>query len=254
MLADPDKAIGVNITLNGQKHQFDIPPLRGMAGVSSGMPGMTTGQSTASRAAAERSGMNAGDVQKQIDDEASTALQSRKILGEMRTLATDFTPSKVAPMKRLLGEWAQALNLPGNWSEEIKAAESQQALQKLTAQMATAAMKSFTSRGTQMEFKTFLANNPNAELTSGGFQKVLEFMDRTAAAPLEKQAAYMEWRRTNPLEKSQDFLAEWNKRQNAELKAPATSTAPKMPTKGDVVDGWEFIGGDPGNRMNWRKK
>lgn len=26
------------------------------------------------------------------------------------------------------------------------------------------------------------------------------------------------------------------------------------PQKGDVVDGWEFLGGNPGNRMNWRKK
>ena len=24
--------------------------------------------------------------------------------------------------------------------------------------------------------------------------------------------------------------------------------------KGDVVDGWQFVGGDPGNKMNWRKK
>jgi hypothetical protein len=31
-------------------------------------------------------------------------------------------------------------------------------------------------------------------------------------------------------------------------------TAPVKPKNGDVVDGWEFIGGDPSNRMNWRRK
>jgi len=213
LLAEPDKPVDVNITLGGRQAKLTLQPLSGA--------GFTAGQSTAAKAAQETSGKNAGNVQSQIDEEAASALQSRKILGEMRALATDFTPSKVAPFKRALGEWAQALNLPGNWQEEIKAAESQQALQKLTAQMATAAMKSFTSRGTQMEFKTFLQNNPNAELTAGGFQKVLEFMDKTAQTTLDKQQAYQEWRKANPIEKSQDFLAEWNKKQNAELAAPA---------------------------------
>lgn len=37
------------------------------------------------------------------------------------------------------------------------------------------------------------------------------------------------------------------------------STAPKTvakgaPKKGDVVDGWEFLGGDPSKRINWRQK
>jgi hypothetical protein len=153
-------------------------------------------------------------------------------------------------MQRALGEWAQALKLPGDWATEIKSAESQQALQKLTAQMATAAMKQFTNRGTQMEFKTFLQNNPNAELTSGGFQKVLEFMDKAASSSIEKQQAYQDWRKKgNPVERSQDFLADWNKRQNEEV--GGTSKAPK---RGDVVEGWEFMGGDPGQRMNWKKK
>jgi hypothetical protein len=33
--------------------------------------------------------------------------------------------------------------------------------------------------------------------------------------------------------------------------APAAPSAPK---RGDVVDGWEFRGGNPADRMNWRKK
>jgi hypothetical protein len=39
--------------------------------------------------------------------------------------------------------------------------------------------------------------------------------------------------------------------QQAESPAAAPLAAPK---KGQVVDGWEFVGGDPGNRMNWKKK
>jgi hypothetical protein len=246
LAAEPDKPIDVDITLGGRRAKLTLQPLGGR--------GFTTGQSTEARSAQEKSGTNAGDVQSQIDTEAAGALQSRKILGEMRVLSQDFTQGKVAPFKRALGEWAQALKLPGDWSQEIKVAESQQALQKLTAQMATAAMKQFTNRGTQMEFKTFLQNNPNAELTPGGFQKVLEFMDSTANASLQKQQAYVEWRKMNPVERSQDFLAEWNKKQAAEIAQPKPQGRQGVPTKGDVVDGWEFLGGDPGQRMNWRKK
>jgi hypothetical protein len=34
----------------------------------------------------------------------------------------------------------------------------------------------------------------------------------------------------------------------------AAVPASDLPKKGQVVDGWEFVGGDPGNRMNWKKK
>lgn len=246
LLAEPTKPVDVNITLNGRSTKLTIPALGG------GLPGVTAGQSTEARSAAEKSGMNAGDVQNDINQEAASALQSRKILGEMRGLSQDFNPGKIAPFKRALGEWAQATGIKG-FDEEIKSAESQQALQKLTAQMATAAMKQFTNRGTQMEFKTFLQNNPNAELTPGGFQKVLEFMDKSAQASLDKQQAYQGWRQQgHPVERSQDFLAEWNKKQNEGLANPQGPKAP--PKAGEVVDGWEYVGGDPSNRMSWRKK
>jgi hypothetical protein len=34
----------------------------------------------------------------------------------------------------------------------------------------------------------------------------------------------------------------------------AVSEPTSGPKKGDVVDGWEFLGGNPANRMSWRKK
>lgn len=42
--------------------------------------------------------------------------------------------------------------------------------------------------------------------------------------------------------------------QQAQQQKPSAPAAPSLPQKGQVVDGWEFLGGDPGNRMNWRKK
>jgi hypothetical protein len=35
--------------------------------------------------------------------------------------------------------------------------------------------------------------------------------------------------------------------------AASPTPAASRPTKGQVIDGYEFIGGDPGNRMNWKK-
>lgn len=227
MLASPGEDIPVNISVGGREPvKLVLPALNKGVG---GMPGMTSGQSTEARYAQEASGREAGGVQSKIDEEAAGALQSKKILLEMRSLSQDFTQGKVAPFKRTLGEYAQALNLPGDWEKEIKGAESQQALQKLTAQMATAAMKQMTNRGTQMEFKTFLQNNPNAELTPGGFQKVLEFMDKSSQAALDKQQAYQNWRKTNPVEKSQDFLAEWNNKQSEALSASGSEKFPSVP-------------------------
>jgi hypothetical protein len=41
-------------------------------------------------------------------------------------------------------------------------------------------------------------------------------------------------------------------RPDVAMKRRATD-APAAPTKGEVRDGWEFMGGDPANRMSWRK-
>lgn len=35
--------------------------------------------------------------------------------------------------------------------------------------------------------------------------------------------------------------------------APSTPTVAQPPKKGEVRKGWQFIGGDPSNRMNWKK-
>lgn len=181
-------------------------------------PGFQSGPSPSAQTALTEQAKAAAGIQGDIDKEAENALASKRILGEMRDLSQDFTPSKIAPFQRTLGEWAQALGLKG-FDDQIKSAGSQQALQKLTAQMATAAMKQFTNRGTQMEFNTFLQNNPNAALTPEGFSKVLGFMEGTADKILAKQQAFVEWKKTHPLETAQDFNAEWNKKMSDELTA-----------------------------------
>lgn len=38
------------------------------------------------------------------------------------------------------------------------------------------------------------------------------------------------------------------------IDAPGKPMPTNGPKKGEVVDGWEFMGGDPANRMSWRKK
>jgi len=197
--------------------------LPGGVTVASGMPGIVTGQTTGAKSAAETSGTKAGGVQAEIDTEAEHALQSKRILNEMRGLAQNFEPSKLSPFKRAVGEWAQAIGLKG-FDEQIKAADNMQAMQKLTAALTTQAMKQFTNRGTQMEFNTFLKNNPNAELTPQGFLKVIDFMEKGSDMGLAKQQAFVEWKKTHKLEDAQDFLAEWNKKMNEEM--PSTLATP----------------------------
>jgi hypothetical protein len=101
-----------------------------------------------------------------------------------------------------------------------------------------------------MEFKTFLANNPNAALTPEGFQKVLGFMNMGADQQLQKQQAFSQWAQDKSPAEYQQFEPQWNAKINGDLGNnistydPATGSAMGAPPVAAPANGggWKYIG------------
>lgn len=187
------------------------------------------------KTAAGKKGEASSAITDEINSVADQALYTKRIATEMKQLSQGLTTGNLAPLKAKLGAWAVALGLPEDQiSQELGNVGDAQAMSKLTAQLATQAMKTFTNRGTQMEFATFMANNPNIAMTPDGFNKVIDFVDKTADMPLQKQAQFMEWKRGRAPEEYQDFSAAWNqhmlKNMQSTLTSPATPQADEWNT------------------------
>lgn len=162
-----------------------------------------------------KAGENASAYETNINKDAANATGAKQMLGEVAQMAQNFTPNNLAPMKQKLGEWAITAGFdPKVVNDALGNVGDMQALQKLTAQMATQSMRSFTSRGTQMEFNTFMQNNPNAALTTEGFQKILGFMGQVNDAKIQKQQSFNQWKGTQQPSNYQNFDDQWNQQLN----------------------------------------
>jgi hypothetical protein len=167
------------------------------------------------------------EVQKQINDDASSAVKAKRTISEMEKLAQNFTPGKMASIQKGIAEYKQGIDPDGKLGiytdSDAKLAASTQGIDKLTAQLATQALKEFTSRGTQMEFKTFLANNPNIAMTKEGFDTLIGFMKKTSNLALDRQSYFMNWKngkidgeKHSPKD-YQDFDAAWTQYENKNM-------------------------------------
>ncbi len=83
-------------------------------------------------------------------------------------------------------------------------------------------MKEFTNRTTQMEFNTFLRNNPNPFMTANGLKRVIDFMEKGLTSTIDQQTeARKFWaeNRSTPERLVTDFPAYYNQKKAAEIKA-----------------------------------
>lgn len=147
---------------------------------------------------------------KTLSDDAAHAVQTQQLLAQMSDLGKDFTQGKMSGIRQAVAQWKIAAGI--GTEEDRKWAAATTGVDKLTAQLATATMKTFTNRGTQMEFKTFLQNNPNKEMTPEAFKNLVEFMGGQAQKVLDKQSAFSKWSSENPLQDWAKFDTEWNQR------------------------------------------
>lgn len=185
-----------------------------------------------------------------LTDDASTALQGKRTLGEMQNLLQNFTPGQFAPVLGGLGAAAQSLGVSPDLVKSLTGINpgDAQAFQKGTATLASEAAKQVSNRVTQMEFKIFLANNPNWMMQPDGIKRVIDFMGKGFDQTLDKQQAFSQFSRTAPPDRWQtDFESNWNQQQRAAIKAGATNSVPSQLT--GVRTAADVAGGKPINQF-----
>ena len=208
--------------------------LLGMAGgTSGGRPafGMTNQQQTdleADKAAMTKAAEASGGIEAELQQQAEAALGVKRSLAEMRNLAQGFDPSSLASAKMTVGSVFQALGVPQETiSGYLGNVGDMQAFQKQTASLAIQAVKQISPRATQMEFDRFLRANPNIMMTPEGMKRVIDFMDKAANSTLDRQQAFVEFKRANPSPREWgNFNAYYNQIERKKIESGTASSAP----------------------------
>ena len=152
--------------------------------------------------------------QEEITKEANDATKGKRIVEQMKILTDGITPGKLTQAKADLAAYGEALGVNKDWLEgQLGKVDNVQAFNKLTAQLAVENVKNMTSRGTQMEFATFIKNNPNPDLNPGALKQLIEFTGKSFDIPLEKQQAWDTWlnKRGGSIGQYSKFDSAWNK-------------------------------------------
>lgn len=156
---------------------------------------------------------NVDKMGSELTDKAMASADTYRITSMMRDLLTQFTPGKFNDVKSGLAAYAQATGHPeiGKAMTGLDPTQTGaiQAFNKLTAQLVTKQIKETGSRVMQVEFNTFLKNNPNAELTPQGMATMLGYLDKTSQDNIDNLRYFNQWRKENPTGTTTDFST-WN--------------------------------------------
>lgn len=194
------------------------------------LPGAAESEATLSNAKDE--GAQSVKISQDINDKAMAALQTKRTLTEMQNLAQNVNTGNFAPVLSKLGAWGVSLGIPEDTVQQylngVRPGNAQD-LNKLTAVLAGQALKQFSNRGTQMEFSTMLAQNPNIALTPDGFNQMINFLQKNTDQPLAEQAAFMQWKQGKSPKDYQDFPAEWTQQQLKNISSTLPAAQPSTP-------------------------
>ena len=182
--------------------------------------------------------------------EAAKAMQTFQSGGGMETRAD-------------LASKAQAIGLPDSVVNKIAGGDlaAAQEFNKLAAQQAMEQLKQAmggAGRISQYEFKVFQQNNPNLSTDPNAVRKIYDFNTRVYNRDLTEQKAFNDHvdSGANPA----SFPMMWQSQQaklgytNPKMDATTASqpkTAPPIPMKGMIRNGFRFKGGNPGDQNNW---
>jgi hypothetical protein len=207
------------------------PVMRGggfrLGAIGTGQPANL--QTTAGKSSQEALGKNAADYAQALNDKAAAAVQGKQTLSEMTGLLQGFQPGKFAPVLTSMGAAAQALGVSPDTIQGLTNINpgDAEAFQKGTAALATEAAKQVSNRVTQMEFKTFLANNPNWMMTPTGIKRVMDFMDKGFDQQIGQQQEFATWSKSHDPENwTTDFPAYWNQKQLGRISRGETRSTP----------------------------
>jgi hypothetical protein len=223
------------VDASGRKvYEFPTPPA-----VASGAPGgppvsgNTAGGTTASPAVMEsqKAGAQAGQAYaSELSKNAAGATEVRRSLSELTSLAKDAPPAATNNAKMKTGSMMIAAGVdPATVSKWLGVdIGALQAAQKQTATLAVNTIHSMTSRGTNFDLETFMANNPNLGMADPtAFKRVAEYMDNKAKQEIAKQKDFSQWKAgKSPDEWETGHTAHWLDQQNQAIeKGQSNSTA-----------------------------
>jgi hypothetical protein len=145
-----------------------------------------------------------------------------------------------------------------NGKDDAEVLQNTRQVVKGLAEFTLGARKQLKGQGQVSDYEGKLiekaASGDIEDMTEPEIRSVVAVADRLARKGHELHLRQIENIKKNPgLAPLADFYGV------PDLPAPRApkpkAVEPKVaPQKGDVVDGWEFIGGDPAQRINWRKK
>lgn len=200
-------------------------------------------QTTGGKASQEALGKASSDFAVGLNDKAAAAVEGKRTLSEMSNLLEGFNPGKFAPVLTSLGAAASALGVSPETVQGLTNINpgDAEAFQKGTAALATESAKQVSSRVTQMEFKTFLANNPNWMMTSNGVKRVMDYMGKGFDTQIDQQKEYADWSKTHSPERAVlDFPAYYNQKRLQAIDTGKTNSTPaaftSTKTKTDVTN------------------
>jgi hypothetical protein len=216
-------------------------------------------------------------VPQQLNEEAQTALNTRRQLAEVENVGGVINPSKLTEVQQKVGNAMQGVGFSpetvkkwlGNKPGDIEA------FNKVSTQLAAEVAKSNFTRVAQQEFLMLLnQGTPGAAQTPEGLGRIVDFLNKSADMSLDKLGEFQKWKKDTGAGPSQymDFESHWIGQQRDKIAqgayrsspgakiggpqgAPAAPAPPPagIPSIGDIEDGHRFKGGNPGDPANWVK-
>lgn len=226
------------VDASGRKvYEFPTPPA--VASGATGGPkvsGNTAGGQTASPAVLEsqKAGAQAGQAYaSELSKNAAGATEVRRSLSELTSLAKDAPPAATNNAKMKTGSMMIAAGVdPATVSKWLGVdIGALQAAQKQTATLAVNTIHSMTSRGTNFDLETFMANNPNLGMADPtAFKRVAQYMDNKAQQEIAKQKDFSQWKvGKSPDEWETGHTAHWLDQQNQAIdKGQSNSASPPV--------------------------
>lgn len=173
----------------------------------------------------EEQGKKSTEIVSSVNDEASQALATKRMIAEMKQLSNNFTSGNFTNLKSELGSWAISMGFDKKAvNDALGNVASMQDFPKFTTTLATLASKNLTSRPAVFEFSKYLETNPNAAMTPDALATMMDYMDKTQDVYLDKQAFLQDWKKgKSPKDIQEDFEPAWTQRMRANMQGSLSS-------------------------------
>ena len=192
-------------------------PTEALLGAAPRVPGLPL--QDASQTAAQRElGQGIGKEATQVLSQGANAVHANRELQNASSLATNFTPDRLQPLKASFGTLMNAFGMPENTINSMLGTNvgDIRALTSAAVKMAGTLTRQTDAQPSQIQFLKNLESMPQSDMTEQGFQKVIAYMKDLNDFKIEKMVNLQKWLNTHQGDPS-GFEAAWV-RQAAQIK------------------------------------